>query len=237
MLSCYLFLAITATELIIRSQMNLFSKDNYLLWLEKAGIVLVAVSVLVLFVTFFPVIREEVKYQLWPHPDTIVLSGTEATQASEQGKQVIVPVDENFGIVIPKIGANARVIADVDWQDSRFYQQALAKGVAQARGTALPGEPGNVFLFSHSGVDFFEASRYNALFYLIDKLVPGDEIILFYQREKFTYRVMEKKKVAPDALEYLMGDVKQNTLTLMTCFPAGTTLRRLLVTAVQIAPE
>ncbi|MBP9728458.1 MAG: sortase, partial [Candidatus Moranbacteria bacterium] len=151
--------------------------------------------------------------------------------------QGIVPVDENFGIVIPKIRANARVIAGVDWQDSRVYQQALVNGVAQAKGTANPGEPGNVFLFSHSGVDFFEANRYNALFYLIDKLVSGDEIIILYQGEKFTYQVTEKKIVSAESVEYLRGDGSKQTLTLMTCWPAGTTLKRLIVTALQVDPR
>lgn len=203
--------------------------------LRGTGAVLVTVSVLVLFLTFLPVLQEEVKYQLWPHPDVPILSRAAAEQAAG-GTRVIVPVDEDFGIIIPKIGANARVIADVDWQDARVYQQALSQGVAQARGTALPGEPGTVFLFSHSGVDFFEASRYNALFYLIDKLVPGDEITLFYHAQPYTYRVTEKKMVAPEDLQYLAGDETKKTLTLMTCWPAGTTLRRLIVIAAQVNP-
>ncbi len=195
--------------------------------LERTGTALIAVSVLILLVTFFPVLREEARYQLFPrHDDALVLTSGEAQTMSAAGTaektEVIVPVDEDFGIVIPKIGANARVIPDVDWQDSNVYQRALAQGVAEARGTALPGELGNVFLFSHSGVDFFEASRYNALFYLADKLVAGDEITLLYRKEKFVYRVTDKKTVAPESIEYLQGDPKIRTLTLMTCWPAGT---------------
>jgi sortase A len=207
--------------------------------LHITGTALVAVSVLVLLVTFSPVIREEIKYQLWPiHSDALVLSDTEAKNRKESEEPVMVPVDEDFGIVIPKIGANARVIADVDWQDARVYQEALVKGVAQARGTALPGEAGNIFLFSHSGVDFLEANRYNALFYLIDKLVLGDEITLFYRGEKFVYQVKEKKKVAPEDLSALIGSGEgDETLTLMTCWPAGTTLKRLVVIASRITTQ
>jgi len=205
------------------------------------GTALVTVSVLFLFVTFFPVLKEEAKYQLWPkHKDVRIVFGTESQSLKEEGKMtasdVIIPVDEDFGIVIPKIGANARVIAGVDWQDSRAYQQALALGVAQAKGTANPGEPGNVFLFSHSGVDFLETARYNALFYLIDKLIDEDEIVLIYRGEKFTYQVTEKKIVAAESLEYLRGDEREKTLTLMTCFPAGTTWKRLVVIAKQVSP-
>ncbi len=216
--------------------MNLFSKDNSLDLVRKAGIALIAVSALIIFLTFFPVIWEEAKYQLLPkHDDVPVLTREEVGDAVKNGEDtpsdVIYPVDEDFGIVIPKIGANAKVIADVDWQDSTVYQRALTKGVAHAAGTSYPDEPGNVFIFSHSGVDFYEANRYNALFYLLNKLVPGEEIYLFYKGQKFVYRVIDKKIVAPESVEYLKGDPKKRTLTLMTCWPAGTTLKRLVVIA------
>lgn len=211
---------------------NLFSKFVGRRFLERTGAALVVVSVLLLLLTFFPVLKEEVKYQLLPSQSgKEVVTDKERVEKNLPLSRVVVPKSEEFGIVIPKIGANAMVVPDVDWQDGAVYQQALSKGVAQARGTANPGEMGNVFLFSHSGVDFLEANRYNALFYLIDKLQAGDEIVLFYHQKKFVYRVTEKKVVAPESLEYLVGDPTKKTLTLMTCFPAGTTLERLLVIA------
>lgn len=198
------------------------------------GTALVGVSVLVLGLTFFPVLREEAKYQFLPSQEHKTVISRMDERAQTIPSQVLLPVSEEFGIVIPKIGANARVIPDVDWEDGAVYQRALTEGVAHARGTAKPGERGNVFLFSHSGVDFLEANRYNALFYLIDKLNPGDDIVVFFEGQKFEYRVVEKKKVAPEELEYLKGSEDQKTLTLMTCWPAGTTLQRLLVIAQQV---
>lgn len=214
---------------------NPFSKFSLSFVLERTGIALVAVSVLVLFLTFLPVIKEEVKYQFLPPQDTPVMTVAEQQTLGLSADEVELPIDEEFGIVIPKIGANARVIADVNWQNEQVYQRALTKGVAHASGTAKPGMPGNVFLFSHAGVDFLEARRYNALFYLIDKLQSEDEIVLFYQKEMFRYRVTEKKIVNPDQVKYLTGDDSQETLTLMTCYPAGTTLKRLLVKAERVA--
>jgi sortase A len=213
-----------------------FSKENYLFWLEKAGIALVAMSAIVFFLTFFPVAREEFKYQLSPrHDDTLVTTREEEMGKEQVGNNdkntVIYPVDEDFGIVIPKILANAKVIPDVDWTDARVYQRALAEGVAHAEGTSHPDERGNVFIFSHSGVDFYEANRYNALFYLLNKLVAGDEIYLFYHKQKYVYTVVEKKLVSPENIEYLTGKSDKQTLTLMTCSPAGTTFKRLLVIA------
>lgn len=219
--------------------MKMISQDKYLSWIRTAGTVLVVVSVLVLLFTFFPVIKEEVKYQFLPKNDAAIIVNQETAKQILSGNEklsndVIYPVDDDFGIIIPKISANASVVPDVDWQDSNIYQRALTKGVAHAVGTAHPGEAGNVFIFSHSGVDFYEANRYNALFYLLNKLAPGDEIDIFYQKQKFVYRVAEQKIVAPENVEYLIGDKTKKTLTLMTCWPAGTTLRRLVVIAEQV---
>lgn len=234
---------------------NPFSRDNFSRSMEKtgppaplrksadgafrAGIVLVTMSVIIFLLTFYPVVKEELKYQLLPrHTDVVVTTREEASKQAQTGGKVsdniIYPVDEDFGIVIPKLSANAKVIPDVDWTNEAVYQRALTQGVAQARGTASPGEAGNVFLFAHSGVDFYEAVRYNAQFYLLSKLVPGDEIDLFYHKQKFVYRVSEKKTVSPENVEYLTDDTKEKTLTLMTCTPAGTTFKRLLVIADQV---
>lgn len=157
----------------------------------------------------------EVKYQINP--------------ATAGQKQEIIPVDENFGIVIPKINANAKVIANVDPYNSTKYQQALTKGVAHALGTSFPGQPGNVFIFAHSSVDFFNAIRFNSVFYLLDKLEKGDEILLYYNKEQFKYQVTDKKIVAASKVNYLTESGDTKTVTLMTCWPPGTTMKRLIV--------
>jgi len=167
----------------------------------------------ILLVTFLPLGREEVKY------------------AMRNPKEDIKPVDTDFGIVIPKIGANAHVIANVDPFDSRAYQMALTRGVAHARGTAVPGAKGNIFLFAHSSENFYDAMHYNAIFYLINKLENNDDIILYFHDTAYTYRVTEKKFVDPKEVRYLQGESLQATLTLMTCWPPGTNLKRLLIFA------
>lgn len=210
-----------------------------------AGLALVAGSVCILWLTFEPMLREEWRYfstteRLAAAPvrlqAELPVGEDEDSRSMAAGfvEQVIRPVDEEFGIVIPKIGANAKVVANVDWKDGAVYQRALTQGVAHAAGTAVPGQPGNIFVFAHSGIDFYEAVRYNAVFYLLNKLEPGDEITLTYQRQKFLYRVTEQKIVAPEDISYLTGDPARETLTLMTCWPAGTTLRRLVVVAERV---
>ncbi len=114
-------------------------KNNRRLILIFAGTALVAVSFAILFFIFYPLIKIEIQY-----------STGESRKASEEKN--IQPVDENFGLVIPKISANAKVIANVDATDSKIYQRELTKGVAHALGSALPNEKGNIFIFSHSSI-------------------------------------------------------------------------------------
>lgn len=179
------------------------------------GLTLILTSFLVLAFIYLPVFLVEVKYQVKP--------------SAVSQKKEITPVDDNFGIIIPKISANAKVIANVDPYNSIEYQRVLTKGVAHALGTVFPGQSGNVFIFSHSSADFFNATRYNSIFYLLNKLEKGDEIFLFYQKEKFKYQVIEKKTVESSEVKYLANAGDKKTVTLMTCWPPGTTLKRLIV--------
>lgn len=194
---------------------------------RKIGWVLISLALTILGLTWFPLLREEVRYAL---RDRETLPGVALPKESVSDDS-LVPVNEEFSIVIPKIRANAPVVADIDWQDPGAYQKALREGVAHAAGTSYPGEAGNVFIFAHSGVDFYEAARYNAVFYLMNKLESGDEVVVFYQGQPFMYRITEKKIVTAEAVEYLSGEGGKKTLTLMTCYPPGTTLKRLIVLA------
>lgn len=178
------------------------------------GATFVSLGILLFILIFAPVIKEETDYRLSP-----------------PNPQIITTRDENFGIVIPKINANAKIIPNVDPYNSREYQLALMTGVAHAKGTVFPGHSGVSFLFSHSSVNFYEASRYNSIFYLIDKLEKDDEIDIFVRKEKFVYKVTGKKLVDPREVNYLTQDSTDKALILMTCWPPGTTFKRLLVFA------
>lgn len=180
-----------------------------------AGSCLIALSLVIFLYTFYPVIGAEVAY----------------TVRSATPVKSVPPVDDQFGIVIPKLGANSRIIANVNPYDSAVYQQALTQGVAHAAGTVFPGAIGNVFLFSHSSVNFYEANRYNSIFYLLYKLEAGDEIKLYYKGDTFVYRVTEKTIVDPKNVSYLTKQTTKKIVTLMTCWPPGTTAKRLLVIA------
>lgn len=180
------------------------------------GITLVIFSIILFIFILYPVAKVEINYNL---------------NRPKASINEIKPVDKTFGIVIPKIGANSKIVPNVDPYNSYVYQVALTKGVAQAKGTSIPTEKGNMFLFSHSSANILEAGRYNSIFYLLSKLEDKDEVYIYYKNKKYKYEVIDKKIVDAKDVSYLNKKTNDKILTLMTCWPAGTSYKRLIVTA------
>lgn len=184
-----------------------------------------------IFVTvYYPVIAVEFGYRVHPPKVSSTRDSTGSARLA-RASELPPPADSDFGIIVPKIGANSRVIAGVDPFKKNEYQTALKSGVAHSKGTPTPGQMGNMFIFSHSTATLWESRQYNAVFYLLDKLEPGDEIYLFFNKVPYRYLVTGKKIVLPTEVRYLDLPTVGPILTLMTCWPAGTTLKRLLVSA------
>ena len=148
-------------------------------------------------------------------------------------EQVLEPKDTNFSIIIPKIGASAKVFPNVDITNENEFLPILLKGVAHAKGTVFPGQKGNTYLFAHSTDNFWDVGRYNAVFYLLKDLVPGDQIIIYFQNKRYDYVVKSSKIVDPSDTSNIVNAQKINKqqLILQTCWPPGTTWQRLLVFA------
>lgn len=145
--------------------------------------------------------------------------------------KTIVPKSTDFGIVIEKIDANAKIVPNVDPNNEKDYMKALSVGIAQAKGTSMPGEKGNMYLFSHSVNAPWDVVRYNAVFYLLNKLSVGDRVIIFYQGKRFDYIVFDKNIVKATDTNFLLQNYDTAVLTLQTCDPPGTTINRLIVRA------
>lgn len=144
----------------------------------------------------------------------------------------ITPVDTEFSVVIPKINANSRIIPNVDPGNYDEYMGALTQGVAHAAGSVFPGMDGNVYLFAHSTDYFWNVGRYNAVFYLLKELDKGDEVDIFYGGRRYIYTVEDKRIVNPDDVSFVTNNIGgQQRLTLQTCWPPGTTIKRLIVFA------
>ena len=150
------------------------------------------------------------------------------------------PVTYENRIEIPSLGINAPIVEPTlglsavqnqDWEAlEEQIHTALTEGVVHFPGTAEPGEQGNAFLTGHSSNVFWQQSEYNTVFALLPKIKVGDQILITYHQTQYVYTVTEMKEVSPKDVSVLkQGDDKQ--LTLVTCTPVGTALRRLVVTA------
>ena len=198
--------------------------------LTKLGLFFIALAFVGVSLTFYPVVFKELNYYfLKPYKKDIVIASRSGFKTTLSGKDVMVAADDEFSILVPKIDANSKIIPDVDPYDSKVYQVALTKGVAHAKGTVYPGEIGNSFYFAHSSDNFYNANRYNSVFYLLNKLENGDSFFLVYKGNIFEYKVTEKKIAPPESINYLKAETKEKTATLMTCWPAGTTISRLVI--------
>jgi sortase A len=147
--------------------------------------------------------------------------------------QELIPSDTDFSILIPKIGASAKIFPNVDPSDPNQFLPILLQGVAHAAGSVFPGMNGNIYLFAHSTDNFWDVGRYNAVFYLLKDLKKGDDVVIFYKNQRYNYVVQKTQIVDPSNVSYLVNSQKQNKqqLILQTCWPPGTTFQRLLVFA------
>jgi LPXTG-site transpeptidase (sortase) family protein len=191
--------------------------------------VITGIAVALLLVQYFPLIKAEITYIFRKSENkTAAVTLGEATNTSDQ--KTIRAADNDFSLVIPKIGVNIKVIPDVDPNNDQEYQQALSKGVAHAKGTSTPQDHKNTVLFAHSTDNFYNATRYNAIFYLLNKLEIGEKAYVVYDSRVYEYSVVKKQIVEKDAISY-MEQQEKGRLTLITCWPPGTTLKRLVVVA------
>ncbi len=196
-----------------------------------AGLTLVALS-------FAPFVRDEVWYFFKQSKGQNFTLDDEGQRDSIFARYLsskpirVEPVSRDFGIVIEKIGVNAPVVPDVSVADERAYNEALRSGVAHASSSDYPSkEPGNVYLFAHSSLNFWELGRYAQVFNLLRKLEVGDKIHIFYKGQDFVYRTVNKEVHKGFNTYSLTRPVIEPLLTLQTCDPPGTTINRLVVTA------
>jgi len=132
--------------------------------------------------------------------------------------------DEN-SISIPKIAVSAPIAWDVP-EDNIL--ENLKNGVVHYSGTSLPGEGGNIFIVGHSSNYFWIKSDYNQIFTLLDKLSPGDRIEIKKNGRSYFYDVFQSKVVSSEDVSILQSS-QSEILTLMTCWPVGTSLNRLVI--------
>ena len=124
--------------------------------------------------------------------------------------------DQAIRLQIPSIQVDAPIVLGDGWEQ-------LKKGVGQNVSSVNPGQTGNVILSAHNDV-------YGELFRYLDKLTPGDQVILYTQQRQYVYVVDRTAIVEPTAVE-VMASSGSPTVTLISCYPYLVNKQRIVVFA------
>lgn len=119
-------------------------------------------------------------------------------------------------IQVPAIDVDAPIVQGDGWEQ-------LKKGVGHHVSSANPGESENVVLSAHNDI-------FGEIFRDLDRLRPGDLVILFTNQRSYTYIVVNTKIVEPTAVE-VMAPTNQAQVTLISCYPYLKDTQRIVVTA------
>lgn len=125
-------------------------------------------------------------------------------------------VEQARRIQIPAISVDSPIFQGDDWEQ-------LKKGVGQHIGSTLPGTEGNLVLSAHNDI-------YGEIFRHIDKLSPGDEIIVSTERQSYTY-VIRKIQVVDPTDVWVMAPTDHASSTLISCYPYQVNNKRIVIFA------
>lgn len=125
-------------------------------------------------------------------------------------------LEQAIRIQIPAIHVDAPVVQGDGWEQ-------LKKGVGQRLGTPNPGQRGNIVLSAHNDI-------FGEIFRDLDKLKPGDQVILYSNQRAYVYIVQQTQIVEPTRVE-VMAPTQEPIVTLISCYPYMIDNQRIVVTA------
>ncbi len=145
--------------------------------------------------------------------------------ASVQDSSVqLLPKATSYTLSIPKL--------KIEDMNVIIGSNDLDKSLIHYSGTALPGEYGNPVIFGHSVLPvFYNPKSYISVFSKLPTLKEDDEIFLNYDGVEYRYVVESYHEVQPTHVEVLEQRYDRQQLTLITCVPPGTYLRRGVIQA------
>lgn len=143
-----------------------------------------------------------------------------------------------FIINFPSLNlTNIKVQANVDSDKPKIYEEVLKNSAAHFKGTSLPDEGGNTFIYAHSSVMWYHylyPYSYEGIFSSLFDLKTGDKIVVNFKDKDYTYIVEGIMTIDATDFTQIKNITGINTLTLMTCNPPGVGDKRLIVKAIQI---
>ncbi|MDP3685545.1 MAG: class D sortase [bacterium] len=146
--------------------------------------------------------------------------------------------DQDAELTIERLGIRVPIVWSASTEED-VLQHDLERGAIHYPGTAIPGSVGNAFIAAHSSDYPWKPGQYKRVFAQLGALKVGDDDIVVTYRDRggttrrFRFRVAETAVVRDDDERmFAQGDAPE--LTLVTCWPLGTSWRRLMVKTVLV---
>lgn len=117
-------------------------------------------------------------------------------------------------IQIPALSIDAIVVHGNDWEQLKI-------GVGHSVGSANPGERRNLVLAAHNDV-------YGELFRYLDRLKPGDEVMVYAGQQRYRYVISGSRIIEPTQVE-VMAPTSTPSVTLISCYPYLVDTKRIVV--------
>jgi len=148
------------------------------------------------------------------------------------------PVDR---LVVDGIALDVPLISVTEkseWDFVRWdFDSELRDGVVKYPTTPMPWEGGNTLVFGHTSQERREKNPYGTVFSNLGKLQAWDEVKLVWKGELYKYRIVETVIRRPKDVDkefQKRQNMDKEYITLMGCYPLGTTRQRMMVMAERI---
>ena len=146
-------------------------------------------------------------------------------------------------LMIPKLNVEVPVVFGSK-TDVASMNIAMGNGVANFSipgASAKPGEIGNFVISGHSAGNVYQNTNYKFIFSGLPRMVEGDLIYMDYEGKRYVYKMIGHIIVNPTDVNALVQIAKDHPgkpmITLLTCYPLGTSRQRYVIYGEQISPS
>lgn len=170
------------------------------------------------------------------------IKATEATETSEGTKEIKeekgieAPKETSTFLEIPEIEIEAPIVfIDKDCEKEncdKDYGKALKKGVLHYPESPFLEKGEVTIILGHSAPPNWPKIYYDWIFNDLNSLAPGDEVYIYFEKEKYVFLVQEKffLEVGQDVPTQALTE-SETMLVLISCWPPGRDSQRIAVSA------
>jgi LPXTG-site transpeptidase (sortase) family protein len=166
----------------------------------------------------------------WVFNPKVAPQGIQTLISQEEVKEIGVYSEKENSVEIPLIGIAVPVV-ETEGESEQEYLRALDQGVVLFPDSVSPGEKGLIVLLGHSAPPGWPKIKHDWVFSEIDKLEKDDEIIFYFNKREYLYKVTEKifLEIGQEIPEYSSDE---SEIILLSCWPPGKNIRRIGVRGV-----